>query len=505
VPVDAEAKLVEVDVRCSDPVEHRRRIERGFRVRRFRVKTAPGEPMGRTTQDSESGRKLARELRPLKELTRYLQALVEGRLWVKVLLGLALGVGTGAALGPAAGLAPPETARTVTSWLALPGNLFIRLVQMIMVPLIVTSIIQGVAGGDNRGQLRTMGVRVGLYFVVTTAAAVLVGVALASLVQPGRLIDTAALGVTPGAAAMTVTAERELDVPRAISQLLPSNPLASMVSGEMLNVVIFAVITGIALASMTEQAANPLLQLLSSVQEICMTVTRWAMRLAPLAVFGLIAEVVARVGLGAITGLAAYVSTVVAALLALVALYAILLRSATDMPLGRFFRETREVLLLAFSVASSAAVMPLSLKTAEERLGVAPAVARFVIPVGATINMNGTAAYQAIATLFLAQVYGLDLNLMSIVLLVVTTVAASIGTPSTPGAGIVILATILTSIGIPVGGVALIIGVDSLLGMCRTAVNVMGDLTATLVFDHADGKRRALAAEAKAATAAKVG
>lgn len=424
------------------------------------------------------------ELRPLKELSRYLQTLVEGRLWIKVLVGLALGILTGALLGPAVGWADAQTARVLTSWLALPGNLFIRLVQMIMVPLVITSIIQGVAGGNNKQQLKTLGARVGLYFVATTAVAVVFGVGAALIIEPGLRIDTAALGIARDAAPLVPTPNAAFDVPRALSQLLPTNPLASMVSGEMLNVVIFAIISGVALAALQEQAAAPILQLMHSLQEICMTITRWAMRLAPVAVFGLICEVVARVGLDVIVGLALYVVTVVAALLAVVVLYCVLLRFGARMNLREFFRESREVLLLAFSVASSAAVMPLSLKTAEERLKVSSNVARFIIPVGATINMNGTAAYQATATLFLAQVYGLDLSLLSIVLLVVTTVAASIGTPSTPGAGVIILATILTSVGIPVGGVALIIGVDSLLGMCRTTVNVMGDLTAALLFDR---------------------
>lgn len=427
------------------------------------------------------------ELRPLKELSRYLQSLVEGRLWAKVLIGLLLGIALGAALGPGTGWVAPDIAQAAASWIALPGNLFIRLVQMIMVPLIVSSIVLGIAGGESKGQLRTTGLGLGLYFVATTALAVVVGVVLASLVKPGLSVDTGALGLARSATDSSLEAlatQRTWDVPQTITQLLPSNPLASMVSGEMLNVVIFAIVAGIALAAVDDVHAEPILRLMASVQEICMTITRWAMRLAPIAVFGLICQVVAQVGFEVIFGLALYVATVIAALLMMVAVYALLLKAVARVSVGRFFRESREVLLLAFSVASSAAVMPLSLKTVEERLGVSAGIARFVIPVAATINMNGTAAYQAIATLFLAQVYGIPLDLPTIALLVVTTVAASIGTPSTPGAGVIILATILTSMGIPVAGVALIIGVDSLLGMCRTAVNVMGDLTAAMLFDR---------------------
>jgi Na+/H+-dicarboxylate symporter len=424
----------------------------------------------------------------IADLSRMLTSLVEGRLWLKVLIGLSCGVGVGVLLGPATGFVSTATSQTISAWLALPGQLFLRLVQMIMVPLIVSSIIQGIAGGDSGSQLKTLGPGVAGYFLVTTAVAVMVGTGLALLIRPGDLVDALSLGVdattTTAAATRTVSAA---EVPQVISQLLPNNPLASMVSGEMLSVVIFAVISGVALNELPRETAAPMMQVLHTVQHVCMTVTKWAMRLAPIAVFGLMSQVVTRVGLKAIVGLGAYVLTVLLGLAVVLVLYIIVLAAFSRIGPRRFFAETREVLLLAFSMASSAAVMPLSMKTAEERLGVSAAVARFVIPVGATINMNGTAAYQATAALFLAQVYGLDLSLPAILVLVLTTVAASLGTPSSPGAGVVILASILTSTGIPVAGVALIIGVDNLLGMCRTAVNVAGDLVAAVVFDQRRG------------------
>ncbi len=430
----------------------------------------------------------------LASLSHTLQSLVEGRLWLKVIIALILGVLTGIALGPTAGLLSPELSKTVSAWLALPGNLFIRLVQMIMVPLIVCSIVQGLAGGDEKddSQLKTLGPPLLAYFLGTVILSVLIGTGLALLLRPGDLVDAAGLGAA--AVAEKTTAPTQMNagnVPQVISELLPTNPIASMVSGEMLPIVIFSIIIGIALHELPKATAAPIMQVLQSTQSVCMTVTRWAMKIAPLAVFGLMSQVVARVGLDAITGLAGYVGTVILGLLIIVAFNAVVVavvQRARNNGVGvaRYFRESRELLLLAFSMASSAAVMPLTMKTAEERLGVSPAVARFIIPLGTIINMNGTAAYQAIAAIFLAQVYGLDLSLGAIILLVITTVAASLGTPSSPGAGVVILASILTSAGVPVSGVALIIGVDNLLGMCRTAVNVMGDLTACLLFDKRD-------------------
>ncbi len=422
----------------------------------------------------------------LGDLSRTLQGLVEGRLWAKVLIGLFLGVVVGVLLGPATGLVSPSVSQTLSAWLALPGNLFIRLVQMIMVPLIISSIIQGIAGGDGGSQLKRLGPRVTIYFIVTAFVAVVIGVVLALALRPGDLVDAVGLGAEP-VATEAKKAMAAHDVPGVISQLLPTNPLASMVSGEMLSIVIFSVIVGVALAELSKQSAAPIMQVIATTQSICMTVTRWAMKLAPLAVFGLMSQVVTRVGLNAIVGLAGYMGTVFLGLLIIVTLNAVVLALFSKVGVIRFFRATREVFLLAFSMASSAAVMPLTLQTAEEKLGVSPATAQFVIPLGAIMNMNGTAAYQAIAAIFLAQVYGLDLSVGAIVLLVTTTVAASIGTPSSPGAGVVILASILTSAGVPVAGVALIIGVDNILGMCRTAVNVMGDLVACVIFDRNPG------------------
>ena len=212
-----------------------------------------------------------------------------------------------------------------------------------------------------------------------------------------------------------------------------------------------------------------------------MVIVKWVLRFAPIAVFGLMADISARVGLKAIVGMGAYVGTVVAGLLVLFAVYLlIILIFARRSPVA-FLGQAREALLLAFSTSSSAAVMPLSLQIAENRLNVPSAVSRFVIPLGTTINMGGTALYQAVAAIFLAQVFGIQIGTMGIVLIVMMAVGAAIGSPGTPGVGIVILASILESVGIPSSGIVLILGVDRLLDMCRTVVNVAGDLVACVV------------------------
>jgi Na+/H+-dicarboxylate symporter len=263
-----------------------------------------------------------------------------------------------------------------------------------------------------------------------------------------------------------------------------------MVNSEMLGVVLFATVVGVALVSLPPEQSSPLLTLLGSLQEVSLAVVRWAMRLAPIAVFGLMAQLTAKLGLSALAGMSVYVGTVLLGLLLLLGIYLLLVAlMARQSPL-RFLRAVREVQLLAFSTSSSAAVMPLSMKTAEEALGIRPTISQFVIPLGATINLTGTALYQGVATIFLAQVYGLELGAGQLVLVVVTAVAASIGSPATPGVGIVILSMVLTTAGIPLAGVGLLIGVDRILDMSRTAVNVTGDLVAALVLDrHAIGHR----------------
>ncbi len=229
-----------------------------------------------------------------------------------------------------------------------------------------------------------------------------------------------------------------------------------------------------------------------------MAIVTWVMRLAPLAVFGLLAQVTSRTGLDAILGIAVYVLTVFLGLVCLLAFYLLIVTTLGRRSPTIFLAHVREVMLLAFSTSSSAAVMPLSLRTAEEKLKIRPAVSRFVVPLGTTINMDGTALYQAIAAIFLAQVFGVDIGATGVLVILVTSIGASIGSPGTPGVGIVILATILASVGIPTAGIALILGVDRILDMSRTAINVAGDLTACVVMERLLGARIAAASTAPA-------
>ena len=425
--------------------------------------------------------------RSLKDLSVYLTRLVAGRLWLKVLLGMLLGLFAGILLGPNVNIVSRETAVTAGDWLALPGQLFLVLIQMIVVPLVFASVILGLCATEDVQQLKRLGIWVVSFFVVTTVIAIIIGVNLALLIKPGTYIDSQLLQSTLGSGVMpsreTAAVPGLSELPSKLINLFPSNPLNSMVENQMLQVVIFAVIFGLAILMTNPQRSKPLLEFLGSLQEVCMTIVRGAMWLAPIAVFGLIAQLSSKIGFDALLGMAVYVGTVLLGLSMMLIFYLLLLLvTATYRPIT-FLKRIRDVMLLGFSTSSSAAVMPLSIKTAEESLQVRPSIAQFVIPVGATINMNGTALYQGVAAIFLAQVFGVDITTSGLVVLVIVAVGASIGSPATPGVGIVILSLILDSVGIPPAGIALIIGVDRLLDMCRTAVNVTGDLVTCVVMD----------------------
>lgn len=428
--------------------------------------------------------------RSLPRLRRHLFKLVRQRLWLQVLIGMVLGVGFGVLIGPTSGVVGESAATLIGNWVALPGRLFLLAIQFVVVPLVVASVIRGIAAGESGADLGRLGSRTVIFFLVSTLLAVALGVAAATLIQPGSFVDTAAvdraLGENGGAAATAAPAPRPtIDaVPDMIVGLFPTDPLSTFVSGNMLQIVIAAAIIGLALVMTPADQRRPLLDLLASVQAACMVIVGWVLRFAPLAVFGLLANITSRIGLSALIGTGMYLVTVLVGLGALLLFYLLTARLLAGRPMGAFLAETRDVMLLAFSTSSSAAVMPVTLTTVEKRLDVRPAVARFVIPLGTTINMAGTALYQGVATVFLAQVFGVELGVGGILLLTAMATGAAIGSPGTPGVGIVILATILASVGIPPAGIAIILGVDRVLDMCRTVVNVTGDMVACVTIDR---------------------
>lgn len=431
------------------------------------------------------------EIKNLKSFSIYLQKLIEGRLWLKVIIALVLGVGVGLLMSPDFGWVPENISYSIGNWMALPGNLFLKLVQMIMIPLIFASIIRGIISNDL-GALKKMGVGVGVYFVSTTFVSICIGVLVSSLFKPGELLNRTSFGnqAMEGANLGGATIPSIGDIPLTISELLPSNPLASMVSGEMLSIVIFTIIIGVAITSLNAKTREPIVTLLSAIQEISMIVIKWAMKLVPIAVFGLMVQLSSTVGLESVSSISFYALVVIIGLALLMVFYSLMLILLGKASLRSFYTAIKDVQLLAFSTTSSAAVMPLSLKTAEEKLEVDPAVGSLIIPIGATVNMDGTAIYQCITAMFIAQVYGMDMNFANIVFLMVTVVAASIGTPAIPGGGVIILATVLQSVGIPSEGIIIVIGTERILGMFRSTVNVTGDLVAAVIFNRWYGSKK---------------
>lgn len=424
-------------------------------------------------------------LSPLKSFTSHFERMIKGRLWLKVIIALCLGVVAGVLLGPDLALFSPDYVAIITAWLAFPGQVFLAIIQMIVVPLVLASIVLGLASNNNPVAMKKNGVIAVSFIMLSTALAAAIGIFFALSIEPGLYINMGEVVgsiAEPAAKVVTQGFPEMSDLPAKVSGLIPKNPLASMVTGEMLQVILFAAVLGAALMSIPASQSKPLYDLLVALQEVSIRIVSWVMRIAPFAVFGLIAKLVANVGIEVLGGMAIYVLTVLLGLLALAVVYFLVVKLSYKQPVTRFMSDVRELLLLAFSTSSSAAVMPMSLQVAENKLNIRPDIVRFVIPLGATINMTGTALYQGVATVFLAQVFNVDLTLTNYLFIVTMSVAASIGSPATPGAGIIILSTVLVGVGIPEAGIALILGVDRILDMCRTSINVLGDVvTCTVV------------------------
>ena len=428
------------------------------------------------------------QLKNLKELNRYLRSLVRQKLWLRIIIGMVLGLGLGILFGPDMEIISRSTAETVSEWVALPGYFFLAVIQMIVVPLVFASVIRGITSSEDMSQLKSLGSKLLIYFFLTIVMSIFLGLIIGYTVKPGDYIEKSSV---PGYEQMTFeqpdATEEAFDLkelPGAIISLLPQNPLGAMVETQMLQVVIVSFIVGIALISLAPKQSKPLFDLLGSIQAVCMAIVEWLMKIAPLAVFGLVAQLIMKTGADVLIGMGVYAATVIGGMFVLMVAYMIIVLLIGRRNPFKFLGAVREALLLAFSTNSSAVVMPLSIKTAEEKLKVRPSIAQFVVPIGATVNMGGSALYQGLATIFMAQVYDINLSTGALIALIITVVGASIGTPATPGVGIVVLSTVLTSAGIPLEGVAIILGVDRVLEMFRTTLNVTGDLTGCVVMER---------------------
>jgi DAACS family dicarboxylate/amino acid:cation (Na+ or H+) symporter len=399
----------------------------------------------------------------------------------KLLIALVAGIVLGALLHPYAGT--PWLVTLSTHILRPIGQIFLRTIFMIVVPMVLAGLVVGVYQlGRGEGVSGVAG-RTVAFTLILSSASVLVGMMLVNVLRPGDGLEIEG-GALPGAAgveALRANAAATRPLSDIIIELVPRNPLDSAVralDGEMLQLMVFALIFGVAVSRLAKRGSDPvLITLLEQIFDACMRIVHFAMLLAPLAVFAIVFNTAFTFGTGVFASLLFYVVTVVAGLLIqqFVVYSAVLWTLARRSPL-EFFRNCREVYLYAFSTASSNATLPLSLDVAERKLGLPNDVSRFVLTVGSTANQNGTALFEGVTVLFLAQVYGLDLTVGQQVRVMLMSILAGIGTAGVPGGSLPMVMIVAQSVGIPAEGMGLILGVDRFLDMCRTAVNVSGDL-----------------------------
>ncbi|MCJ7626999.1 MAG: dicarboxylate/amino acid:cation symporter [Longimicrobiales bacterium] len=374
------------------------------------------------------------------------------------------------------------------------GQAFIRLLIMIVIPLVMASLIIGTASLGDLKKLGRIGIKTIGYYLVATGLAVAMGLVVASVLQPGSGLDEGVKTQLLADYAGTNEARlQSMQEPPGLQDILfniiPRNPFASMANMDMLQIIFFALFLGIALTVLTEEKRKPLIDVLESVNDAMVVIVEMIMKIAPYGVFILIASVAGRFGFGVIVSLFQYVLVGIGTMvLFTITFYPITLKFFSGMSPIFFFKRFYEVMVFAFSTSSSNAALPINLRITEEDLGVSRDVASFVLPLGATVNMNGTGIYHGVSTIFIAQVYGITLTPGQLVIVVITATLASIGAAGVPGIGFITLAIVLQALGIPLEGLAMVLGVERILDMTRTVVNVTGDSAAAVWVAKTEGE-----------------
>ncbi len=379
-----------------------------------------------------------------------------------------------------------------TEWI---GRLFLKLIKMVVVPLVFFSLVVGVASLGDFRVLGRLGGRTLVYFTGTTVVALIIGVGLANIVQPGKWLseaDSARLKSSYSASVgdLEANASKAPSLGDQIVGIVPENPLYALGKGEMLQIIFFALMLGIALTLMKPDRAKPVVDVFDRINDAMIMLVHIAMGLAPFGVAALLFKVVGTTGISVLIALSAYGVVVVVGLLLHVFLtYGLVVQFGARLPLFGFFGAIKEALLVAFSTSSSSATLPVTKEACEDNLNVSPRITSFVLPLGATVNMDGTALYQGVAAIFIAQIYIADpLSFTDQATIVLSATLASVGAAGVPGAGMITLAMVLTAVGVPTEGLALILGVDRLLDMFRTTTNVVGDSTATALMARLEGE-----------------
>jgi len=408
----------------------------------------------------------------------------------KILLGMVLGVLVGVVLNLVLGLDQTHATATTSTgqWIQVfvinglldtLGQIFVASLKLLVVPLVFVSLVCGAAslGGHNRmGALATKTV---VLYLFTTAVAIALAMGVATLVQPGAAVDMAL--------ASTYAAPPAPSIKETLINIFPSNPVQAMAEGNMLQVIVFSILFGIAISRTGGEIGSNMRTFFEHLNEVVLKMMLLLMQLAPYGVFCLLAKLFASIGFSAITDLAKYFFTVLFVLLLHgLIVYGAMLKALTGLSPIIFFKKMWKVAVFAFSTASSNATLPVTMRTVEHDLGVNNKISSFSVPLGATINMDGTAIMQGVATIFIAQVYNIDIGAAGYLMVILTATLASIGTAGVPSVGLIMLAMVLQSVGLPVEGIALIIGVDRLLDMVRTAVNVTGDAVVSVIVGNSE-------------------
>ncbi len=388
-------------------------------------------------------------------------------------------------------------ADVIKDWVKPFGKMFINALKLIAVPLILASLIKGVSDLKDISKLSKMGGRTIVTYVLTTVFAVCIGLVVVNIVQPGKSISeetrTELLeSYKADAESKKEAAHKQKDTGplQAVEDLIPDNIIsAASDNGNMLQIIVFAMFFGIGLILIPADKAKPVTAFFDGFNEVILKLIDLIMLAAPFGVFALLATLVAESpSIDLFKALLWYAFSVVLGLLIMIAFYALIVKIFTKKSPGFFFKGISPAQLLAFSTSSSAATLPVTMERVEEHLGVEEEVASFVLPIGATINMDGTSLYQAVAAVFIAQTFGMDLSFMAQLGIIVTATLASIGSAAVPGAGMVMLVIVLGQAGIPEAGLALIFAIDRPLDMCRTTVNVTGDAAVAMIVANSIGK-----------------
>lgn len=389
-------------------------------------------------------------------------------LWGQILAGLVLGAIAGALLGDTASVLAPL------------GSIFISAIKMLIVPLVFSTLVVGITGMGDAQKMGRIGLRTIALYLFTTAFAIAIGLLASTIFEPGTGLDLPFDS--------PVEAQKAPSLVDILVGLVPQNPVDALANGNILQIIVFAIGLGISLLLIGERGA-PTVRVFESFAEAMYKLTEIVMAFAPIGVFGLIAEVAGQYGLDVLLPLAKVVGVVyLACVVHVLVVYTGLIALLGRLNPMRYFRGSIDALVVAYSSASSSGTLPVSLRCAQDNLGVSRGVAGFVLPVGATINMDGTALYQGVVALFVAQFVGIDLSMADYGMIILTGTLASIGTAGVPGAGLVMLSIVLTQVGLPLEAVGVVAGIDRILDMARTSVNVAGDLMVTVLVGKSEGE-----------------